>query len=122
MTLSHAGLVRACVEAGWEVEDLLSEVVCRVHARQAMGSRYDPARAGIGKYLHTITGSILSNLRTLGVSVRAEVTADGETPRQPWVLTGGLEELAAMPATPVAVQATRVGQVVRRRPAGAARV
>lgn len=58
---------RWCLDAGWDAEDLVAEVMVRVLARQSMDSRYDPERAGIAKYLWTLTGSILANL---AVSVR----------------------------------------------------
>ncbi len=72
---------RWCLEAGWDSEELMSEVMVRVLARQGMPSRYDPARAGVSKYLWTLTGSIMANLsvsrRFLGDSAPL-VGASGE--------------------------------------------
>lgn len=71
---------RRCLRAGWDADDLVNEVMVRVLARQAMASRYDPRRAGLGKYLWTLTGSILANL---AVSVRhlgsEDLLEDGAT-------------------------------------------
>lgn len=58
---------RWCMERGWDSEELMSEVMVRVLARQGMASRYDPAKAGVSKYLWVCTGSIMRNL---AVSVR----------------------------------------------------
>ena len=52
----------ACVDAGWDADDLVAEVALRVHARQSMPSRYDPARGGVPKYLCLMADSILRNL------------------------------------------------------------
>ncbi len=53
---------RACLRAGWEVDDLDAEVMLRVYARQSMPSRYDPARSCVSKYLTVLIGGILRNL------------------------------------------------------------
>jgi hypothetical protein len=52
----------ACVRAGWDADDLVSEVYARALARQSMASRYDPARAGVSKYLTVLCRGILLNL------------------------------------------------------------
>lgn len=99
---------RACVAAGWDPDDLESEVLCRVVARQGMGSRYDPARAGVGKYLHLLCGSILSNLREkLRTSEREGLTDDGSIEGGEWP---EYEEPVPVPRPVV----TRVGVVLRR--------
>jgi hypothetical protein len=61
VALSRPGW-RSCVDAGWEEEDLWHEVYLRCLARQEMPSRYDPRRAGVGRYLCLLTASILANL------------------------------------------------------------
>jgi hypothetical protein len=71
---------RWCIDAGWDPDDLVNEVMLRVLARQSMGSRYDPQRAGLGKYLWTLTGSILANLAVhVGHLGSEELLEDGWT-------------------------------------------
>lgn len=61
ITRAHV-LWGACRRAGWSADDLMSEVVCRVLARQELASRYDPERSPLGVYLTMVTRGILSNL------------------------------------------------------------
>lgn len=58
---SH-GLFFRVVKAGWDEDDLDQEIFLRVLERQEMPSKYDPARAGVGRYLYLLTRSILLNL------------------------------------------------------------
>lgn len=71
---AHPGY-RRCLDVGWEREDLDAEVLVRVLARQSMPSRYDPRRAGVGKYLWVTCGGILANLADL--AGRDVLTDDG---------------------------------------------
>lgn len=58
------GLWRACLALGWDPEDLEQEVLLRLHRRQSTPrSAYDPSRAGLPKYLHVATRSVLSHIQ-----------------------------------------------------------
>lgn len=61
MARSH-DVWRTCIALGWDPDDLEQEVLLRAHRRQSMPSRYDPRRAGLGKYLFVLTRGILLNL------------------------------------------------------------
>lgn len=52
---------QACLDAGWERDDLDAELLMRVIARQRDGlaSRYNPARSSVGKYLHVLCKGLL---------------------------------------------------------------
>ena len=56
-------LWRAALQLGWAAEDLEQEVLLRVWRKQTTErSAYNPSRAGVGKYLHTVTRSVLSHI------------------------------------------------------------
>ena len=67
ITRAHA-LWGACRRAGYDADDLMSEVVARVLHRQTLPSRYDPARSPLGVYLTMVTRGILGNLLTKALS------------------------------------------------------
>ncbi|MCA9494710.1 MAG: hypothetical protein KC621_32500 [Myxococcales bacterium] len=95
---------RACLAGGWTPEDLEAELAARIHARQSMGSRYDPAKASVGKYLSLLTGSILTNLSkprkdTPTFCELDDRTADG-------ALLPPIDDLTPIPEEPVPVADT----------------
>jgi DNA-directed RNA polymerase specialized sigma24 family protein len=57
----HGGW-RELIRRGWMVEDLEQEILLRVLTRQEEHAPYDGKRAGLAKYLVTLTSSILLNL------------------------------------------------------------
>ncbi len=110
MALSHTSLIRALEAKNWDRDDIVAEVVTRIHARQSGKSPYDAHKSSIGHWLHMATFGILRNLVALRGPI-GDLTDDGVVT----AVEGGLGDLLDRPEKPVAVQATRVGQVVRRR-------
>lgn len=58
------GLFYRCVLEGWDEDDLVQELLLRVHERQQEGkkSKYDPTKSAWGTYVFLITKTILMNL------------------------------------------------------------
>ncbi len=89
----------------WTAEDLDQEILMRIHAREQEHGGYDPSRAGVGKYFHTLTQSILRNLlegtrtaKATSVELGATTTRDGE------VVTIDAAEVAVADWTPHAAR------------------
>lgn len=58
---SH-GLFYRCVLEGWDEDDLIQELLLRIHERQAMRSKYDPTKSAWGTYVYLVTKTVLMNL------------------------------------------------------------
>lgn len=63
MARTH-GLFYRCILEGWDEDDLIQELLLRIHQRQlpGMASRYDPTKSAWGTYVHLVTKTILMNL------------------------------------------------------------